>query len=359
MATNRWPLFDYFPSLARSLNPIALCNGPTPVMHAQSLSENAWIKCDDVCAEQYGGNKIRKLEFVFAEIKRSRAERVITFAPSGSNAAVATAMVCQQQDIDFDVYTFPQPNSASVCTNRALIAHYQANVHPRSNFFSALSSWAFTLQRLNPKNYFMYPGCSQHSSVFAYVNAAIELGIQAESGECAMPKDIVVATGSGTTVAGLSIGAALALPGCTIHAVQSARTSLGPIDVCSLEGVKRFRQRAWKTLKHHSKKLSTRHNENIVWHDSYLGGGYGADTLKSKFALERGKTIGLSLDPTYTGKSFAAFCDLLTKSDDTALFWNTHSSAPLPENLKHAHLIRSGVPLTPNLSSADARAPRM
>ena len=359
MATNRWPLFDYFPTLATSLNPIALCCGPTPVIHAGSLSDNAWIKRDDICADQYGGNKMRKLEFVFSEVKRSRAQRLVTFSPEGSNAAVAAALICQQQNIEFYVYTFPQTSNASTCANRALMDHYGANVISRSNFISALASWALSPQRLDSRNYFMYPGCSQQSSVFAYVNAAIELGLQVEAGECPMPKDIVVATGSGATVAGLSLGAALALPGCTIHAIQSARGSLGPIDVCSLEGVKRFRQRALKTLRAHAPKISVRHSENIVWHDNYLGDGYGADTLKSRFARERGKAIGLSLDPIYTGKSFAAFCDLLTKSDGATLFWNTFSSAPLPDNVKRAHLIQAGVPLTSSMRQAVARVPRV
>lgn len=331
--TATWPLFDYFPALAAQLQPVPLCSLPTPVVYASPLGEHAWIKRDDISAEEYGGNKMRKMEFVLADMKRRGARHVVTIGATGSNAAVAAALVCQQQGLDFTLITFPQPDSPTVATNKALLEHYGARLETRRSLASAISRWAFNPRRLLPSWYFMYAGCSQPVAVFAYINAALELALQVEKGECPLPRDIVVAAGSGATVAGLSLGAALALPGCTVHAVQVAPSTLGPIDICTEAVVNRFRRDAWRVLRKHAPNLPPLPESNLVWHDNYLGDGYGVNTLKARFAMERAEQCGLSLEQTYTGKAFAAFCDLIAHGEAPALYWNTYSSAPLPDTV--------------------------
>ena len=53
-------------------------------------------------------------------------------------------------------------------------------------------------------------------------------------------------------------------------------------------------------------------------------------TDKARDAMERANACGLKLEQTYTGKAFAAFCDLIDQADTPALFWNTYSNTPIP-----------------------------
>ena len=65
---SHWPLFDAFPALASVLAPVRLAELPTPVAGLPAFGSRAWIKRDDLTHPVYGGNKIRKLEFVLADI---------------------------------------------------------------------------------------------------------------------------------------------------------------------------------------------------------------------------------------------------------------------------------------------------
>ncbi len=63
------PLFEKYPALEKHLPWISLANWPTPVHKLENLGNavgypNIWIKRDDKSSEFYGGNKVRKLEFI-------------------------------------------------------------------------------------------------------------------------------------------------------------------------------------------------------------------------------------------------------------------------------------------------------
>lgn len=360
MSTDRWPLFEFFPTLRAdcpvegfaveipplnghppnnslnhhlnhplnrdALNPVTLCQLPTVITHADTLSQYAWIKRDDTNAEQCGGNRMRKLEFILAEIRQRKARSLVMLCASESRAAIATAAICQKENLCCEVITFDQ--HAQQCPAEANRTHtqlhsYGAKVVPRKSFYLALMQWLLHPLRLRKDCYFLHAGSTQSAEVFAHINAALELAMQVDRGECPMPKNIIVAAASGATVAGISLGASLALPGCVIHAVQVAPSTLGPLDLCSAAAAHRLRQRTWDTLVKHAPALQPEPDDNLIWHSDYLGDGYGIATLKSRLATERGKRIGLGLNATCTGKAFAAFCDILAQTDETTLFWNT------------------------------------
>jgi D-cysteine desulfhydrase len=63
-------------------------------------------------------------------------------------------------------------------------------------------------------------------------------------------------------------------------------------------------------------------------HD-YFGGGYGTASTQSKAAVAAASRDGLSLENTYTGKTFAAVLDWARTPENRgkrALFWNTYNS---------------------------------
>ena len=74
-ATKTPVLFETYPKLKGKIPWISLGNFPTPVEKLNKLGkkigvENFYIKRDDLSSNIYGGNKIRKLEFLLAEAKQ-------------------------------------------------------------------------------------------------------------------------------------------------------------------------------------------------------------------------------------------------------------------------------------------------
>ncbi len=79
-------LFKVYPELEKKLAWITLGNFPTPVQQLQGMGhENLWIKRDDSSSPIYGGNKIRKLEFILGHAKKNKKSAgVITFGGIGN-----------------------------------------------------------------------------------------------------------------------------------------------------------------------------------------------------------------------------------------------------------------------------------
>lgn len=328
MPDSSWPLFERFPVLS-VLKPVALCDLPTPVEHLAGLASNAWLKRDDLTRTDQGGNKPRKLEFVLADIRRRKAKRVITLGATGTNAGVATALMCHREGLRCEVITFPQPDTAVVRANHQAMLDAGARLRARHSLLGAALNWYLHPRRLDPSSYFLYAGCSNPVATYAYINAALELAEQIGQGKLPKPAEIVVAAGSGATVAGLCVGAALALPGTRIHAVQVAPGKLGPFSVCHPDTINAMRRRAWKDLRRLEPALPASPADNLTWHDEYLGPGYGESTPAAASAMKSGATAGLTLETTYSGKSFACFLDRLEQADGDVLFWQTYGECRL------------------------------
>ena len=187
MAPEHWPLFDQFPALKKTLSPTGLCQLPTAVEPLRQLSERAWVKRDDLSATGYGGNKMRKLEFVLPEIQRRRAHTVVTLGATGTNAGVAAALACQRIGVACEIHTFPQPETATVAENRQRMHDSHARFRHHSSLLGAALGWYLHPGRILPGYYFLYAGCSNPVATFAYVNAMAELRAQVDAGQCPAP----------------------------------------------------------------------------------------------------------------------------------------------------------------------------
>ena len=67
------PLFDAFPALHDRVPFVPLADLPTPLQRMERLSAEVgaeiWVKRDGLTHPVYGGNKIRKFEFVFGDVR--------------------------------------------------------------------------------------------------------------------------------------------------------------------------------------------------------------------------------------------------------------------------------------------------
>ena len=91
------PLFAQYPSLKERIPYVSLGEFPTPIEHLSKLgmeigADHLYLKHDGLSGSLYGGNKIRKLEFILADALQKRVKQVLTFGFAGSNHALATAV---------------------------------------------------------------------------------------------------------------------------------------------------------------------------------------------------------------------------------------------------------------------------
>lgn len=321
MAAEHFPLLQRFPALS-PLAPVELCDLPTQVERFAG-SDQLFIKRDDLTRIDQGGNKPRKLEFVLADIRHRQANQVITMGATGTNAGVAAALMCQREGLHCEVITFPQPETDIVRLNQRLMRSAGATLTARSSLFSAALNWYLHPRRLDRKSYFLYAGCSAPVATFAYINAMLELDQQIRSGQLPAPKHIVVAAGSGATVAGIIAGAALVLPDVTVHAIQVAPAKVGPFTACHPDVVSAMVKQAWSSLRNADSTLPASCNTQWRWHEEYFGAGYGVASADARHAISTAGRSGLELESTYSGKAFAAALTLTRQHHESVLFWQT------------------------------------
>lgn len=86
-----------FPALRGTLPHLRLGEGPTPVRETEA--PGVWIKDDGRYGTVYGGNKVRKLEWLLADARRRGARRVVTVGGPGTNHGLATALYARRLDL--------------------------------------------------------------------------------------------------------------------------------------------------------------------------------------------------------------------------------------------------------------------
>lgn len=312
------------------LAPLSLCELPTPIEPLPTVHPHAWVKRDDLTHPVYGGNKMRKLEFVAAEMQRRSARRVITFGASGTNAGVAASLVAEQLGIACQVLTFDQPSSSTVQKNAALMLGHGARVSRVGSLLLTALSWYAHPRRLDPHTYFLFAGCSNPVALFAYVNAAFELRRQIEAGVCPAPAEIVVAAGSVATVAGLTLGCALAGVSGRVVGVRVAPSHVAGIAVCTVDVAAKMMTACRQTIiKSGGAEGAATVDVDVpapVILDDWYGPGYGETTPATDDAVATAAGAGLALEQTYTGKAFAAFLARLPAASGPSVFWNTFNS---------------------------------
>lgn len=316
-------------ALVRTSDALVFGNYPTPVERLAGLSTDKttlWVKRDDKTSDLYGGNKVRKLEHLVAEAKRRGKKRVLTIGAAGSHHVLATALFAGREGLAVDAVVIPQRYTPHVAANLRADLGAGATLRPTWGYtgvpFAVLGGWT-------RESYFVPMGGSNVVGSMGYVEAAAELAAQVRAGELPEPDLAVVTLGSGGTVAGLAAGLALAGLKTRVMAVVVAGPSFVTTAMARWLAARCFR-RAGGTDR---AQLRGR----IVPTADYLGKGYGEPSWAGDQATARAAEHGLTLDPTYTAKCFAAVLDVVAGGDfANVLYWHTLSSAPMAPLLEGA-----------------------
>ncbi|MFQ5629921.1 MAG: D-cysteine desulfhydrase family protein [bacterium] len=279
---------------------------PTPIQYLPKISEafggpDIYIKRDDLTGIGLTGNKIRKLEFLFAEAKARSADIVITCGGAQSNHARATAIAAAKAGLQCHL-VLRTMNSKSLDGNLFLDRLVDAEINfiteaEYDEVDAIMANMAKEYEQQGRKTYVIPEGGSNALGAYGYV-AAIE-EIEAQIREQGIGIDsIFLAIGSGGTHAGLLLGTKIHNVKWNIIGANVCDDA--PYFVRQIGGI----ISAWK--KKYAPALGVEKKE-IQIIDGYVGKGYG---LSSREELETIKQVarleGILLDPVYTGK--AMFC---------------------------------------------------
>jgi D-cysteine desulfhydrase len=287
------PLFEHHPPLKEQLPYVRLGNYPTPITKLNKVGAkiglpHLYMKEDGLTGELYGGNKIRKLEFVLGDALRQGAKEVLTFGFAGSNHALATAICAKQLGLKSISMLMPQHNAHYVRRNLLMSKHVGVEFHQHMNKRLLLAGARYQILRHERKTgkapYVIPPGGSSPLGTIGFVNAAFELGNQIVQKELPEPDRIYVPLGTGGTAVGLMIGLRALNLKSTVIPVRVADHALTPE-----KAVRKLYSKTVSLLRSHDPsfpdlELSTDALEVV---DEYLGDGY------AQFAKAGAKTIVL------------------------------------------------------------------
>lgn len=325
-----YPVFDAFPKLATSLPRIALGHFPARIDHATALVPDGrlWIKRDDELSVLFGGGKVRKLELYFGDARAKGKTRLVTSGGTGSNQALAVALLGKALGFDVRLHLAPQPPSSLVKKN--LSADAAAGAEMR--LFDTVSEGDAQAARDAQKNgdtYVIPPGGTTPLGTLGFVSAGLEIAEDVRASRMPAPKRIYVALGLGGSAAGLGIGCALGGLKTEIVGVRaSTPTTVTPERLRAIhDDTIAFARARDASIR------AVRFDETNVRIDGrFVGGGYGVPTPAGDDAIARARANERwELDPVYTGKALAALLEDASKAPatDTVLFWNTMSSRPV------------------------------
>ncbi len=286
------------------------------------------VKHDNLSSDLYGGNKIRKLEYILRRAKDRGARRVATFGAVGSNHALATAMHARQLGFDCSCFLAHQLRTPRI--RQTLDMHLEIGTE-LIKWGGAIDHLDLYRRKLQGRNVWVIPlGGTCWFGAVGFVNAGLELAQQIADGGLDAPNRIYIANGTMGSVAGLAVGLDLAGVDAEIQAVQVADNRFSNRDV-----LERLIRKIAVLLNRLDPSISATAGTRtpVVWRSDFFAGAYAAvdeTTLQAVDIADR--ELGLHLETTYTGKAMAALLhDLDTSDSDVcSLFWNTYNSQPLP-----------------------------
>jgi D-cysteine desulfhydrase len=318
VASSGYPLFDYFPELAR-IPRARLATLPTPV---EPLPEalpagSLWIKRDDLSDAELGGNKVRALEFLLGPVKAG--DTVLTIGGEGSTHVLATAHHAARLGARTQAIRWHHEMSPVARVVAARAAQLCERVTTTRTIIGAAARVVWRRAR-DRRLHWIPMGGSSALGALGHVNAALELERQISGGVLPRPARIVVPLGTGGTIAGLVLG--LAVAGLRIPVVAAR---IGPRIGANRRGVVSLANATAELIARVSGRAvpAIPNDALVVVHDVY-GGAYGrplpaGDRAASQLKVWR----GLALDATYSAKAFAAAIAHHRTSEDPTLFWLT------------------------------------
>lgn len=316
---------------------------PTPLHKLENLSRmlgiRLYIKRDDFSGMSlFGGNKIRKLEYLMGDAVAKGCDTVFTYGATQSNHAMQTVTACRRLGLNPILYlnAYVEPDERDVRSNMLLDRILGAEVHivrgedgeteaeTEARCFALGRAHAARLEAEGRRCCDIPLGGASCIGSAAFVGGFCEFSMQcAEAG--IRPDRLFTATGTGGTLSGLVAGRKLLGSDVKITAVAVSDKKPDYEANCAALA-----------------------NESLHW----LGGGERVGA--GDFSVDRGyfapgyerpneasteairllaRAEGLLADPVYTGKGFAGLLGHVRTGKvapgSTVVFWHTGGATAL------------------------------
>jgi L-cysteate sulfo-lyase len=331
MQMDRKPLIDRLAAFPR----LGLADLPTPLEPMKRLTAHLggprlWIKRDDATGLGFGGNKLRKLDYVLHDAVSEGADTIVSGGVVQSNSQRQVAAVAAKLGLACHLAVYhgrlapPTPEyetSGNAFLNRLFGAHLH-DVPWTGDRNAAIRTLVDDLQASGRRPYFVPYGVSNALGAVAYATTICEIEQQAALSGFE-PAAIVHCTGSAGTQAGLVVGAAAAMPGTRVVGIDiDAEPARVRADVMILA-----RQAA--------DLLGTGFDEAMIEVVAgHAGPAYGVPHEATIDAIRlAGKLEALALDPVYSGKGLAGLIAMIHqgrwRNDEDVIFLHTGGAPAL------------------------------
>jgi D-cysteine desulfhydrase len=295
---------------------------PTPLVPAPRLTEilgsgPLWIKRDDLTGFAVAGNKARALEYLLGDAVDHGCDVLVAGGSVSSNFCAAAAVAARRVAVDCELL-FPESAGAAGSTNVAIARAVGARLHfdaapTREGIDDAVADRVDALRAAGRHPYPLPRGGATPVGAVGYAHAAREVAQQSATLGI-RPDVVVVATGSGTTQAGLVAGrVGYGLPWHVIGASVSR-----PLE----EATDRVRELA----KGCAAELGFRDPEaDDVDVRDRRGAGFGTASAADRMSAELALTSeGLLLDDHYGAQAMTLLRHVLAdERPGSAIFWAT------------------------------------
>lgn len=287
---------------------VKLIERPSQIQYLKNISKQlgveVYVKRDDLLAVGYGGNKLRKLEYLLGEAKKQEATHIFTIGAVQSNHARMTAIAAMMNGFEAELFlknSVPIRQSEYHTNGNVLLNKIiDVTIHPVENNKHAYERIAEREKELlaqGERPYVIPVGGSNALGTLGYMDAYFE--ILNQQNEVNVKFDwIATATGSGGTHAGLAIGQAL-----SPEAIPVKGYSVEPNAQYILDHTLAIANEALKMIGEETLLKA----KDLYFSEEYSGEAYGIpspihiDTIKWLAKYE-----GIFLDPVYTSKAFTA-----------------------------------------------------
>jgi D-cysteine desulfhydrase len=300
---------------------------PTPIEELPRLREalgasapRIFIKRDDYTGPGFGGNKVRKLEYVLARAKADGVEVAITCGGVKSNHARVTAALCARLGLRCVLVLNPAAvmfeglSPASLDVDERFGAEI-IRVSNREERNTTLEAVADRLRGEGKRVAVIPLGGSVPLGALGFVRGVEEAKAQLDA-MSARIDFIFHSSSSGGTQAGIRAG-------CQLFDWGVRDIGVSPDDPsASIAG------EVARVIRGVGEMLGIELDEAATVLDEYTGAGYGIPTPAGEEAIALlARTEGIVLDPVYTAKAMAAMIDWIRRGklgpSDNILFWHT------------------------------------
>ena len=301
--------------LFAALGKLSLGFYPTPFHKLERISEeygvNLYIKREDFSGTTlFGGNKIRKLEYLLKEARDTGCDTVFTYGATQSNHAMETATAarrCGMKPVLF-LGAIVEPKAGDVRANLLLDAILGAEIHilpslgrsTKDTMAANKELFAARIAELAAQGHKVYDipiGGSTARGAVGFAEAYVEIMEQARAMGIT-PDYLCTTTGSGGTLAGLAAGRALLKDTTT----KLRGYQVGKKDPATYgQGIVRLADSVLELLGSETRLAEGAFSIT----PDYVGPGYEKPYKEANDDIRYlARTEGIFTDPVYSGKAF-------------------------------------------------------